>query len=140
MFIASPVNPRTALQEGCGDEEEINDPRSFALKRQRSQGLKPDGSVRRLSRKQYEQYALQCAVPMIGFGFMDNTIMITVGDAIDAHFSAMVSTLTAAAFGQCCSDVAGTSFGGFVDAAAARMGLPDARVTPLQVRKECGAT
>jgi len=98
MFIAAPVNPATAM-DLCNDEDEVlEDPRSRALKRQRSQGLKPDGSVRPLTRKQYEQYALQCAVPMIGFGFVDNTIMITVGDAIDAHFSAMVSTLTAAAF------------------------------------------
>ncbi|CAD7953290.1 unnamed protein product [Amoebophrya sp. A25] len=95
-------------------------------------GLTADGNVKAPTRKQYEQYALQCAVPMIGFGFMDNMIMITVGDLIDSHFSAIVSTLTAAAFGQCCSDVCGTSFSGFVDAAAAKLGLPDARVTAAQ--------
>lgn len=63
---------------------------------------------------------------------MDNTIMITVGDLVDAHFSAHVSTLTAAAMGQCCSDVSGVSFGGAVDAAFARLGLSDAKVSTLQ--------
>jgi len=85
-----------------------------------------------LTSEQRRKYAVQSAIPMVGFGFIDNLIMITVGDYIDSHFNAYVSTLTAAALGQCCSDVCGTSFGGIVDAAAAKLGLPDAEVSPAQ--------
>ena len=58
-------------------------------------------------------------IQMIGFGFMDNLVMITAGEAIDSTFGATlgISTLMAAGFGQCISDVAGNVSGGAVDAA-----------------------
>lgn len=42
------------------------------------------------------------AVPMVGFGFMDNLVMIQAGDMIDSTIGVTLglSTLTAAAFGQ----------------------------------------
>ncbi|EOD36166.1 hypothetical protein EMIHUDRAFT_49391, partial [Emiliania huxleyi CCMP1516] len=56
------------------------------------------------------------ALPMVGFGFMDNTVMIQAGNAIDCTLGVSfgLSTLTAlraAAFGQVCSDSAGVLFG-----------------------------
>ena len=42
------------------------------------------------------------------------------------------STLTAAAFGQIFSDVSGVCFGGTVDAAARKVGLPPTEITPAQ--------
>lgn len=46
---------------------------------------------------------------MVAFGIMDNTIMITVGDLIDDYLGMYItSALTAAAFGQCVSDLSGT--------------------------------
>lgn len=73
-------------------------------------------------------------VPMIGFGFMDNTVLIYAGNAIDCTFGVTLglSTLTAAACGQICSDVAGVSFSGVIDAAAARLGLPSPQFTEAQ--------
>ena len=57
---------------------------------------------------------------------MDNFVMIQAGDLIDStigiHFG--MATLTAAAFGQIFSDVSGVVFGGVVDAAAVKLGLP----------------
>ena len=63
---------------------------------------------------------------MVGFGFMDNLVMITAGEAIDSTFGATlgISTLMAAGFGQCCSDVAGNVSGGAVDAAVSKLRLP----------------
>lgn len=63
---------------------------------------------------------------MVGFGFMDNLVMITAGDAIDAHFveALAISTMTAAVFGQCCSDVAGVTSGGIVDSIVSKLRLP----------------
>lgn len=57
---------------------------------------------------------------------MDNLVMITAGEAIDSTFGATlgISTLMAAGFGQCCSDVAGNLSGGAVDAAVSKLRLP----------------
>ena len=46
---------------------------------------------------------------MVGFGFMDNIIMIQAGDLIDQHLGVTlgISTLTAAALGNVCSDSSG---------------------------------
>eukprot|EP00051_Salpingoeca_urceolata_P017425 m.237066 g.237066 ORF g.237066 m.237066 type:complete len:324 (-) comp18949_c0_seq8:130-1101(-) len=78
--------------------------------------------------------ALQAAVPMIGFGFMDNLVMIQAGDLIDSTLGVAfgLPTLIAAAFGQVFSDLAGVLFGGTVDAAVARMGLPQAGLSAVQ--------
>jgi hypothetical protein len=57
------------------------------------------------------------AVPMIGFGFMDNLVMIQAGQYIDTTLGVRLglATLTAAAMGQVISDVAGVIFGGTVE-------------------------
>lgn len=72
---------------------------------------------------------------MIGFGFMDNLVMISAGEAIDQTFGVAfgISTMTAAGFGQCFSDVAGNLSGGFVDAACARLNLPRHGLTEAQL-------
>lgn len=84
---------------------------------------------------QLRVYALQCAVPMVGFGFMDNIIMIQVGDLIDSTLGVTfgLATITAAAMGQVCSDVSGVAFGGVVDAFFTRMGLPVSDMTAQQL-------
>eukprot|EP00467_Chlorarachnion_reptans_P020113 CAMPEP_0114508064 /NCGR_PEP_ID=MMETSP0109-20121206/12375_1 /TAXON_ID=29199 /ORGANISM="Chlorarachnion reptans, Strain CCCM449" /LENGTH=371 /DNA_ID=CAMNT_0001686921 /DNA_START=421 /DNA_END=1537 /DNA_ORIENTATION=+ len=73
---------------------------------------------------------------MIGFGCMDNFVMIQAGDLIDNTIGVKfgLATLTAAAFGQICSDVSGVAFGGVIEAAAVRLGLPIADLTPAQRR------
>mmetsp|Transcript_23028 Transcript_23028/g.44937 ORF Transcript_23028/g.44937 Transcript_23028/m.44937 type:complete len:326 (+) Transcript_23028:379-1356(+) len=73
-------------------------------------------------------------VPMIGFGAMDNFVMIQAGDLIDNTLGVKfgLATLTAAAFGQICSDVSGVAFGGVIEAAATKLGLPVADLSPKQ--------
>ncbi|GAB64984.1 hypothetical protein PCYB_041860 [Plasmodium cynomolgi strain B] len=53
------------------------------------------------------------SIPMIGFGFMDQFIMIRLGDIFDASIGVSfgISTLCAASFGQLCSDTFGIFFG-----------------------------
>ena len=54
--------------------------------------------------------------------------MITAGSQIDAAFSAFgTSAMAAAALGNTVSDVAGIKAGGFIEMAAAKLGLPDPR-------------
>jgi len=51
---------------------------------------------------QLRALALQAAVPMVGFGIMDQTIMIQAGDLIDSTLGSRLAlpTLYAAACGQ----------------------------------------
>jgi hypothetical protein len=74
------------------------------------------------------------AVPMIGFGFTDQTVMIQAGHYIDCTLGVTfgLSTLTAAAFGQICSDASGVIFGGTVERMAKAAGLPSANLTAVQ--------
>ena len=78
------------------------------------------------------------AVPMIGFGFMDNMVMIQAGDMIDNTIGVRfgLATLAAAACGQIFSDVSGVAFGGVVEDACARAGLRTPDVT-AGAGKEC---
>ena len=73
---------------------------------------------------------------MVGFGFMDNIIMIQAGDAIDATFGVTLglSTLTAAALGNVCSDSSGVLFGGIVERASERLNLTQPKLTPSQLK------
>lgn len=65
------------------------------------------------------------ALPMVGFGFMDNFIMIQAGGYIDSTLGVKfgLATLTAAAMGQVVSDVSGVLFGSTVDSAMTHVGL-----------------
>jgi len=66
-----------------------------------------------LTREQIRSIFLSAAIPMVGFGFMDNFIMITAGSAIDNSLGVHMglATMTAAAIGQVVSDVSGVLFG-----------------------------
>lgn len=66
------------------------------------------------------------AIPMVGFGFMDNSIMILAGDFIDNSIGARfgLATLAAAGIGQIFSDTSGVVFGGFIDDIAGKKFLP----------------
>jgi len=71
---------------------------------------------------------------MVGFGFMDNIIMIQAGDFIDSTLGVTFgfSTLTAAAFGNICSDTSGCLFGGIVESASEKLRLPGPKFTAAQ--------
>lgn len=61
--------------------------------------------------------------------------MIQAGEAIDMSLGVAfgLSTMTAAGFGQCFSDVAGITCGGIVDAGVAKMNLPQHNLSPAQL-------
>jgi hypothetical protein len=83
---------------------------------------------------QLRRVFLQAAVPMIGFGFTDQTVMLQAGNAIDCTLGVTfgLSTLTAAAIGQICSDASGVIFGGTLERLATSMGLPSPQLTLTQ--------
>jgi len=93
-------------------------------------------TVAQPSRTQLWHHALTCAVPMVGFGFMDNTVMLRMGNTLDCTIGVTfgLSTLSAAAMGQMCSDVAGIVFGDTVERACRACGLPASGLTLEQRR------
>ena len=84
--------------------------------------------------EQLKKHFLSCAIPMIGFGFMDQTVMVHAGNMIDLSFGVYfgLSTLSAAACGQICSDVAGVTFGGAIERFATWCGLPESKLSGRQ--------
>ena len=63
--------------------------------------------------RQYALLALKSSLPFVAFGFVDNAIMITAGDAIEASIGVALSlsTMAAAGLGNLCSDVVGIAAG-----------------------------
>lgn len=75
------------------------------------------------------------ALPFIGFGFLDNFIMITAGDIIDTHIGAAlcISTMAAAALGNLVSDVCGIGASGYVEAIAHKIVSPAPQLSTAQL-------
>lgn len=61
--------------------------------------------------------AFTTGLPFLGFGFMDNAILIIAGDAIDTSLGVAlgISTLCAAAIGNIISDLAGIGAGAYIE-------------------------
>jgi len=74
------------------------------------------------------------AVPFVGFGFLDNVVMIVAGDYIDSTLGVAfnISVLAAAGLGNTLSDVVGIFFGGYIELVADRMGLPKPNFTAAE--------
>ncbi|KAI4875664.1 hypothetical protein NFI96_005945 [Prochilodus magdalenae] len=78
---------------------------------------------------------LHNAIPFVGFGFLDNAIMIAAGTQIELSIGVTfgISTMAAAALGNLVSDLAGLGLAGYVEALAARFGMQIPDLTPKQV-------
>ena len=65
------------------------------------------------TREQLRIVALHQAIPFVGFGVMDNSILLLAGEAIDTTLGVYLglSTLCAAAIGNIISDICGVAFG-----------------------------
>jgi len=84
--------------------------------------------------KQKYTHGLNAAVPMVGFGLMDNTILIHTGDYIDQTVGVAFGfpTMVAAAAGQIVSDCSGVCFGGLIESLAMKLGLPASDISAAQ--------
>ncbi|CAE7329471.1 TMEM65 [Symbiodinium sp. CCMP2592] len=76
------------------------------------------------------------AVPFVAFGIVDQSVLLYAGDAIDNTLGVALGlpTLAAAAMGQVMSDTCGVAFGGTIEAAALKLGLPLPGLTEAQQR------
>jgi tRNA-specific adenosine deaminase 1 len=87
------------------------------------------------SKRELRIHALTQGIPFIGFGIMDNAILIWAGDQIDTHLGVIlgISTLCAAAIGNIISDLAGLGLGAYVeDFCATKLNLPKINLTNAQ--------
>ena len=86
------------------------------------------------TRRDLQLVAINQAIPFVGFGIMDNAILILAGDAIDNSLGVIfgISTLCAAALGNIISDVAGVGLGTVIEDFCARLGIPQPNLTQAQ--------
>ena len=86
---------------------------------------KINGEVLRPTSTQLRQLAIFQAMPFVGFGFLDNFIMIIAGEYIDVTIGATlsISTMAAAALGNTVSDVFGIGSAWYVEHWSARLGI-----------------
>eukprot|EP00325_Prymnesiales_sp_UTEX-LB-985_P028229 CAMPEP_0174739024 /NCGR_PEP_ID=MMETSP1094-20130205/70916_1 /TAXON_ID=156173 /ORGANISM="Chrysochromulina brevifilum, Strain UTEX LB 985" /LENGTH=266 /DNA_ID=CAMNT_0015942537 /DNA_START=158 /DNA_END=958 /DNA_ORIENTATION=- len=92
------------------------------------------GSMEGPSSTQLRQLFLRTAIPFVGFGFLDNAIMIMAGDQIDSLLGTTLclSSMAAAGLGNLVSDVCGIQASSVIERWTDAMGLPDPELTPLQ--------
>jgi hypothetical protein len=85
--------------------------------------------------KQLRLLCYQNMLPFIGFGFLDNFIMITVADRIQETMGVMfcLTTMAAAGMGNMVSDLAGLGLADRVDALCRSLGIPDPQLTSPQL-------
>ncbi|KAH3698976.1 transmembrane protein 65-like [Dreissena polymorpha] len=93
------------------------------------------GAQGRPSNVQLKAVMLHNAVPFIGFGFLDNFLMLIAGDYIEHHFGAMfaISTMAAAALGNWISDLAGIQMAHHIESVSSRWGVKTPAMTAEQV-------
>ncbi|XP_059151686.1 transmembrane protein 65-like, partial [Physella acuta] len=87
------------------------------------------------TRQQLKQVLLHQMFPFIGFGFLDNFLMIVAGEYIDVTLGVTlgISTMAAAALGNLISDVAGLGSAHYVENWAAKIGVKNPHLSPTQV-------
>ena len=92
-------------------------------------------SVPEPSPRDLQLVTLNMAIPFVGFGIMDNSLLIIAGDMIDTSLGVAlgISTMCAAAIGNIISDIAGLLLGTFIeDFCANHLNLPVPNLTTAQ--------
>ncbi|XP_061572411.1 transmembrane protein 65-like [Cololabis saira] len=86
------------------------------------------------TKAQLRYVLLHNAIPFVGFGFLDNCIMIVAGTHIELSIGVIlgISTMAAAALGNLVSDLAGLGLAGYVEALASRLGMRIPDLSPKQ--------
>ncbi|GAB9470878.1 hypothetical protein Gpo141_00008109 [Globisporangium polare] len=111
--------------------------RAFLASRFSLKSIQATSDTQSLAKPTNEQLKLvmiASAIPFVGFGFVDNIIMLAAGDMIEDHFHATyhISMLCAAALGNTVSDVVGLSLGGIIETFARKIGIPDPQLSKAQ--------
>uniref|UniRef100_A0A1I7SXZ3 Transmembrane protein 65 n=2 Tax=Caenorhabditis tropicalis TaxID=1561998 RepID=A0A1I7SXZ3_9PELO len=96
---------------------------------------KEKGRTEDLTPDQVKGIFLVNSIPFIGFGVLDNMIMILAGEYIDQQLGAVlaISTMAAAALGNLISDIAGVGLAHYVEVAVQRVGIKHPVLTSQQL-------
>ena len=97
--------------------------------------VSPD-SVPEPTKEQLRIVALHQAIPFVGFGFMDNSILLLSGEAIDMYLGVKlgISTMCAAALGNIISDLAGVALGTVIEDAVVKWSKKLEQITNGRIR------
>lgn len=81
------------------------------------------------------QLAYHNSLPFVGFGFLDNFVMIIAGEYIDITLGMKlgISTMAAAALGNTISDLLGTGSAWYVESFADKLGAHPPELSPEQL-------
>jgi len=92
------------------------------------------GDISMPSNRQLFLLGLQASIPMIGFGFLDNFLMIVLGAQIEATFGVFfgISVMASAACGNTISDMGGVVMGSYVEILAEKLNIPKPRLNEKQ--------
>eukprot|EP00092_Neocalanus_flemingeri_P046977 GFUD01053057.1.p1 GENE.GFUD01053057.1~~GFUD01053057.1.p1 ORF type:complete len:251 (+),score=41.57 GFUD01053057.1:54-806(+) len=109
--------------------------RKLFLKELKKVVVSKEGEVMKPTRGELRQLAYHNSLPFIGFGFLDNFIMIIAGEYIDLTLGAKlgISTMAAAAFGNTISDMMGIGSAWYVESWADKLGAHPPDLTPEQL-------
>ncbi|KAI1714257.1 transmembrane protein 65 domain-containing protein [Ditylenchus destructor] len=85
--------------------------------------------------KQLKELAIINMIPFIGFGILDNMIMIMAGEYIDQTLGTLftISTMAAAALGNIISDVAGVGLAHYVEIFVTKLGFKHPELNAKQL-------
>eukprot|EP01095_Lingulamoeba_sp_RSL-Kostka_P011245 TRINITY_DN421_c0_g1_i1.p1 TRINITY_DN421_c0_g1~~TRINITY_DN421_c0_g1_i1.p1 ORF type:complete len:394 (+),score=125.41 TRINITY_DN421_c0_g1_i1:365-1546(+) len=93
-----------------------------------------DSDIIEPTREQLNALFLRVGLPFVGFGFLDNVIMILAGATIEQSIGVAFgfSTMAAAGLGNLISDVAGIGLGNAIENFSHKLGLPEPKLTIFQ--------
>jgi len=111
------------------------DERKLFLQELKKVVVTKEGELMKPSSSDLRQLAYHNSLPFIGFGFLDNFIMIIAGEYIDLTLGAKlgISTMAAAALGNTISDMMGIGSAWYVESWADRLGAHPPDLTPEQL-------
>ncbi|VDD87381.1 unnamed protein product [Enterobius vermicularis] len=95
-----------------------------------------------LTKQQIRQLFAVNLAPFIGFGILDNMIMIFTGEYIELTLGAWlaISTMAAAALGNIVSDVGGIGLAHYVESLVSKAGIKHPVLTAEQLESSCART
>lgn len=94
----------------------------------------PEDPTPEPSRRDLNLLMFNQSIPFVGFGIMDNAILILAGDAIDTSLGVTlgISTLCAAAIGNIISDLAGVGLGTVIEDFCSKLNIPQPNLSQAQ--------
>jgi len=98
----------------------------------------PDVETKPATNMQLRLLLFRTMAPYIGFGIVDNGLMVISGEMIDLYLGTLfgISTMAAAALGNAFSNGIGMGMHGVIERAASKLGLHDPKLTMEQMQQK----